>query len=60
MQILLYDDKEMHVWEVLGYFPQPPDMIEMDVAALEDMMSNHAIVPKGTYTAEFTVGERKS
>lgn len=59
-QILLYDDKEMHVFDVVGYFPQPVEFTEHDVTMLEDMFQKKAIIPNCTYQAEIRTGETKA
>lgn len=60
MQILLYDDEEMHVLEVVKYFPQPVEYTESDVTMLEDVFAKKAIIPKCTYQVELTTGEVKA
>lgn len=59
-QILLYDENEMHVFEVVGYYPQPVGSTVFDVATLEDMYEKKAIIPNRTYQAEITTGEVKA
>lgn len=59
-QILLYDEKEMHVFDVVGYFPQPVGATEFDVTVLEDMCEKKMIIPNCTYQAEITTGEVKA
>lgn len=60
MQILLYDDREMHIYDIVNYNPKPPDEDEIDATTIEDMFTHKAIVPKGAYSAEITVGEKKA
>lgn len=60
LQVLLYDGKEMHVFDVVGYFPQPVEIMEYDVTALEDMFQRKAIIPNSTYQAEIRTGEVKA
>lgn len=60
IQVLLYDDKEMHVFEVVGYFPKSVEMTEFDVTALEDNFQRKEIIPNRTYQAEITTGKVKA
>lgn len=60
MQILLYDDNEMHVYDIVNYNQKSPDVDEIDATSIEDMFTHKVIVPKGTYSAEITVGEKKA
>lgn len=60
MQFLIYDDKEMHVYDVVNYVPQPVGHTEFDVTMLEDNLKRVAIIPNSTYTAELTTGEKKA
>lgn len=60
MQILLYDDEEMHVLEVVKYFPQPVEFTEYDVTMLEDAFSKIELVPNCTYQVEIKTGEVKA
>lgn len=59
-QVILYDDREMHVFEVVGYYPQPVEATEFDVTMLEDMYEKKMIIPNHTYQAEITTGEIKA
>lgn len=59
-QILLYDEKEMRVFDVVGYYPQPVGETEFDVATLEDMYEKKVVIPNRTYQAEITTGEVKA
>lgn len=60
IQVLLYDGKEMHVFDVVNYLPQPVGHTEFDVTTLDDMFSQTAIIPNRTFTAELTTGEMKA
>lgn len=60
IQVLLYDDKEMHVFEVVGYFPKSVEMTEFDVTTLEDNFQRKEIIPNRTYQAEITTGKVKA
>lgn len=60
MQVLLYDDQEMHVYEVVNYTPQPVGFTEHDVTMLEDDFTQKMVIPNHTYIAELTVGEKKA
>lgn len=59
-QILLYDEKEMHIFDVVGYYPQPVELTEFDVTMLGDMHKKKMIIPNCTYQAEITTGEIKA
>lgn len=60
LQVLLYDGKEMHVFEVVGYFPEQPRFEEVDITTIEDVVSKREIAPDWTYRAEITTGEVKA
>lgn len=60
VQVLLYDNKEMHVFEVVGYFPKSVEMTEFDVTTLEDNFQRKEIIPNRTYQAEITTGKVKA
>ena len=60
MQVLLYDDKEMRIYEVANFLPQPAGYTEFDVTGLEDNFRQVAIVPNHTYMAELMIRESKS
>lgn len=60
MQVLLYDDKGMHVFDVVSYHPQPVGHTEFDVTTLDDDFRQTAIIPNRTFTAELTTGEQKA
>ena len=38
-QILLYDEKEMHVFEVIGYYPEEPLVEPVDITTIEQVQS---------------------
>lgn len=60
LQVLLYDGKEMHVYEVVGYFPEQPRFEEADITTIEDVISKREIAPDWTYKAEITTGKVKA
>ena len=60
MQVLLYDDKEMHIYEVVNFLPQPAGYTEFDVTGLEDNFRQFAIIPNHTYMAELAIRESKA
>lgn len=60
LQVLLYDGEQMHIFEVVGYFPNPVEMTEYDITTLDDMFQKKAIIPNGTYQAELRTGEVKA
>lgn len=42
-QILLYDEKEMHVFDVVGYYPSEPLVESVDITTIEQVHSKRAI-----------------
>lgn len=60
LQVLLYDGKEMHIFDVVGYFPKPVEMTEYDITTLDDMFQKKEIIPNSTYQAELRTGEVKA
>lgn len=59
-QILLYDEGEMRVFDVIGYYPEQPAFEENDITTLEDANTKILINPKWTYKAEITTGQVKA
>lgn len=60
MQILLYDDKEMHIFDVANYEPKNGGFNEVDASCIEDVFWQRVILPKFTYDVEVTIGEVKA
>lgn len=60
MQVFLYDDQEMHVWEVTNFKPKPVEHTEIDITALEDNFSQSVIMPDCTFFTELTTKEQKA
>ena len=58
MQILIYDDKEMHVFEVLSFIPDEIKFEEFDISSLEDYSKKVVMVPHIIYTASIHIGEQ--
>lgn len=59
-QILLYDEKEMHVLEVIGYHPEEPLVEPVDIATIEQVQMKRAIFQDWSYRAEIAVGKVKA
>lgn len=59
-QILLYDEKEMHVFDVVGYHPEEPLVEPVDIATIEQVQMKRAIFQDWSYRAEIAVGEVKA
>lgn len=59
-QILLYDDKEMHVFEVVGYYPSEPLVEPVDITTIEQIQMKRAIFQDWKYQAEIAVGKVKA
>lgn len=59
-QILLYDEGEMRVFDVIGYYPEQPAFEENDITTLEDANTKILIKPKWTYKVEITTGQVKA
>lgn len=36
-QILLYDEKEMHIFDVVGYYPEEPLVDPVDITTIEQV-----------------------
>lgn len=56
-QILLYDEKEMHVFEVVNYHPEEPLVEPVDIATIEQVQLKRAIFQDWKYQAEIAVGK---
>lgn len=59
-QILLYDEKEMHVFEVVNYHPEEPLVEPVDIATVEQVQMKRAIFQDWSYRAEIAVGKVKA
>lgn len=59
-QILLYDEKEMHVFEVVNYHPEDPLVESVDIATIEQVQMKRAIFQDWSYRAEIAVGKVKA
>lgn len=59
-QILLYDEKEMHVFEVVGYYPSEPLVEPVDITTIEQIQTKRAIFQDWKYQAEIAVGKVKA
>lgn len=59
-QILLYDEKEMHVFDVVGYHPEEPLVEPVDIATIEQVQMKRAIFQDWSYRAEIAVGKVKA
>lgn len=59
-QILLYDDKEMHVFDVVGYYPEEPLVEPVDITTIEQVQMKRAIFQDWSYRAEIAVGKVKA
>lgn len=59
-QFLLYDDKEMHVFDVVGYYPEEPLVEPVDITTIEQVQMKRAIFQDWSYRAEIAVGKVKA
>ena len=59
-QILLYDEKEMHVFDVVGYHPEDPLVESVDIATIEQVQMKKAIFQDWSYRAKIAVGKVKA
>lgn len=59
-QILLYDEKEMHVFEVKNYYLGTVEFTSYSYAPIEDNQRRISLIPEHTYKAEITIGEVKA
>lgn len=59
-QILLYDEKEMHVFEVVNYHPEEPLVEPVDITTIEQVQMKRAIFQDWSYRAEIAVGKVKA
>lgn len=60
LQILLYDEKEMHVFDVVGYYPEEPLVEPVDIATAEQVQMKRAIFQDWSYRAEIAIGKVKA
>lgn len=59
-QILLYDEKEMHVFDVVNYHPEEPLVEPVDITTIEQVQMKRAIFQDWSYRAEIAVGKVKA
>lgn len=59
-QILLYDEKEMHVFDVVNYHPKEPMVEQVDIATIEQVQMKRDIFQDWSYRAEIAVGKVKA
>lgn len=59
-QILLYDEKEMHVFDVVNYHPEEPLVDPVDITTIEQVQMKRAIFKDWSYRAEIAVGKVKA
>lgn len=59
-QILLYDEKEMHIFNVIGYYPEEPLVEPVDITTIEQVQMKRAIFQDWSYRAEIAVGKVKA
>lgn len=59
-QILLYDEKEMHVFDVVNYHPEEPLVEPVDIATIEQVQMKRAIFQDWSYRAEIALGKAKA
>lgn len=59
-QILLYDEKEMHVFEVKNYYLGTTEFTSYSYAPIEDNQRGISLIPEYTCKAEITIGEVKA
>lgn len=59
-QFLLYDEKEMHVFDVVNYYPEEPLVESVDITTIEQVQMKRAIFQDWSYRAEIAVGKVKA
>lgn len=59
-QILLYDEKEMHVFDVVNYHPEESLVEPADITTIEQVQMKRAIFQDWSYRAEIAVGKVKA
>ena len=59
-QIILYDENEMHVFDVVGYHPEEPLVESVDITTIEQVQMKRAIFQDWSYRAEIAVGKVKA
>ena len=59
-QILLYDENEMHVFDVVGYYPEEPLVEPVDITTIEQVQMKRTIFQDWSYRAEIAVGKVKA
>lgn len=60
MQVLLYDDNEMHVFNVFGFTPKEIDFSQIEPTKIGDAIDGKAVFQRQIYDAEIYVGEVKA
>lgn len=60
LQVLLYDGKEMRIFDVASYDPEPLEPSDFNVAPLWSTRKKTAIIPDYTFEARITTGEVKA
>ena len=60
LQVLLYDGKEMRIFDVASYDPEPLEPSDFNVAPLGSTRKKTAIIPGYTFEARITTGEVKA
>lgn len=59
-QILLYDENEMHVFDVVNYHPEEPLVEPVDITTIEQIQTKRVIFQDWSYKAEIAVGKVKA
>ena len=59
-QFLLYDENEMHVFDVVGYYPEEPLVEPVDITTIEQVQMKRTIFQDWSYRAEIAVGKVKA
>lgn len=59
-KILLYDENEMHIFDVVGYHPEEPLVEQVDIATIEQAQMKREIFQDWSYRAEIDVGKVKA
>lgn len=59
-QILLYDEKEMRVFDVVNYHPEDLLVEAVDIATIEQVQLKRAIFQDWSYRAEIAAGKVKA
>lgn len=59
-QILLYDEKEMHIFDVIGCYPEEPLVEPVEITTIEQVQTKRDIFQDWSYKAEIAVGKVKA